>query len=69
MYQVTPPLVICIEYNWYTKDSHGPLCFSHTDAGSGKKGSIKICLGQSGIQPNIAVILRGTGRSIADFDE
>ena len=61
--------MICIDYNWDTKDSPGPVCFSHPDAGSGKKGSIKICLGQSGIQPNIAVILRGTGRSIAYFDE
>ena len=43
------------------------LCFSHPDAGSEKKGSIKICLGQRGIQPNIAVIFRGTGRSIAGF--
>ena len=34
MYQVPPPLVICIDYNWDTKVSHGPVCFYHPGAGS-----------------------------------
>ena len=36
MDQVPPPLVICLYYNWDTKGSHGPVCFSHPGAGSGK---------------------------------
>ena len=35
--QVPPPLVIYLDYTWYTKGSHGPACFSHPGAGSGKK--------------------------------
>ena len=43
--------------------------FSHPGAGSGEKSSIKLCFRQRGIQPNIAVIFRGTGRVIEDFDK
>ena len=70
MDQVPPPLVICLDYNWYTEVSHGPVCFSHPGAGSGeKKCNIKLCFCHRGIQPNIAVIFWGTGRSIANFDK
>ena len=37
MDQVTPPLVIFLDYTWDTKGSHGPVCFPHPGAGSGGK--------------------------------
>ena len=35
MDQVPPPLVICLDYTWDTKGTHGHVCFSHPCAGSG----------------------------------
>ena len=47
------------------------LCvFSHPGAGSGGgKCNIKLCFRQRGIKPKIAVIFRGTGGSIENFDK
>ena len=65
-----PPIVICLDNTWDTKDSHGPLCFCHPGSGSGKINcSIKLCFRHREIQPKIAVIFRGTGRNIADYDK
>ena len=70
MYQVPPPLVICLDYTWDTKCSHGPVCFYRQGAGSGgKKCNIKLCFCQRGIQPNIAVIFQGTGEIIEKNDK
>ena len=70
MDQVPPPLVIFLDYTWDKKDSHGPVCFSHTGTGSGGgKFNIKLYFRQRGIQPNIAVIFRLTGGSIEKFDK
>ena len=67
---VPPALVIYLDYTWYTNGSHGPVCFSHPGAGSGeKKCNIKLCFRQREIQPKIAVIFRGTGGSIENFDK
>ena len=70
MDQVPPPLVIFIDDTRDKKGRHGPVCFSHPCAGSReKKGSTKVCFCQRVTQPKIAVMFRGTGRSIADFDK
>ena len=37
MDQVPPPLVICLDDTWDTKDSHGPVCVSRPGVGSWKK--------------------------------
>ena len=68
MDQVPIPLVIGLDDNWDKKVSHGPVCFSHPGAGSGKSVcSIKLCFCQHGIQQNITVIFWVTGRGIVDF--
>ena len=69
MEQVLLYLMIGLDDNWDTKGSHIPVCFSQPGAGSEKKCSIKPCLFQSGIQPNITVIFWVTWRVIVDFDK
>ena len=67
---MTLPIVIVFDDTWDTKDSHGPVCFSQAGAGSEKRFcSIKICLFQRGIQPNITFIVWVTGRGIVDSDK
>ena len=70
MDQVLPPFVIFLDYTWDKKGIRGPVCFPPPGAGSGeKKCNIKLCFFHRGIQPNIAVVFWGTGRSIANFDK
>ena len=42
MDQVPPPLAIYLDYNWDTKVSHRPVCFSHPDAGSWGGGGVTL---------------------------
>ena len=40
--QVPPLLVIFLDDTWYTKGSHGPVCFSHQGANSGGGGVVTL---------------------------
>ena len=60
--------MIHLDKTLYTKGSHVPVHFPHPDAVSEKSCcSVKLCLHQCVIQPNIALIFQGKGRVIADF--
>ena len=67
MEQVSLPIVIGLDETWDTKGIHGPVCFSQPGASSEKKCSIKLCFFHRGIQPNITVVICGTGRGFVDF--
>ena len=70
MDQVPLLIVIGVDENWDTKGSHGHVCFYHPGAGSDTIFcSVKLCLYQHGIQPNITVIIWVTGKGIVDFDK
>ena len=64
------PIVIGLDDTWYTKGSHGPVCFFQPLTGSGKSVcSIKLYLFQRGILPNSKVIFWGKERVTLDFDK
>ena len=68
MDQVPLPHMIVLDDTWYTKGSHGPVCFPQPGAVSEKSCySIKLCFHQCGIQPNTLEIFQVTGRVIEDF--
>ena len=62
MEQVLLLLLIGIYDTWDTKGSHGPVFFFRQVLVLKNICSVKLCLCQSLIQPNITVIFWGTGR-------
>ena len=61
------PIVILFYENWDTKGIHGPVCGSYPGTGSDKRPPpLKICFLQSGIKPNIALIIQRTGNRVED---